>query len=208
MYIETPLESIDPLELLNNEAYRWLHNAILRNFTDLTYNYYFDRNNQELFTLYFLAVYVLKGEEGSDKVEIQGLNDQQRTIILSRINRIENGDSDIIEIPRLYEGEWNTLLETLILKNDTSNDSNILKKNLDYIHQEQFQLESILFAFLNGVENENIENDLNEILNNIANNKLYEFLKLINGNDDFEVLNLLNSLKVYDTNSVRIVKTG
>ena len=208
MYIETPLESIDPLELLNNEAYRWLHNAILRNFTDLTYNYYFDRNNHELFTLYFLAVYVLKGEEGSDEVEIQGLNDQQRTIILSRINRIENGDSDIIEIPRLYEGEWNTLLETLILKNDTSNDSNILKKNLDYIHQEQFQLESILFAFLNGVENENIENDLNEILNNIANNKLYEFLKLINGDGDFEVLNLLNSLKVYDTNSVRIVKTG
>ena len=83
-----------------------------------------------------------------------------------------------------------------------------MKKNLDYIHQEQFQLESILFAFLNGVENENIENDLNKILNNIANNKLYEFLKLINGNDNFEVLNLLNSLKVYDTNSVRIVKTG
>ncbi len=51
-------------------------------------------------------------------------------------------------------------------------------------------------------------NDLNEILNNIANNKVYEFLKLVNGNDDFDALSLLNSLKIFDTDSVRIVKTG
>ena len=208
MYNDTPLESIDPSELLNNEAYRWLHNAIHRNFTDLAYTYYFDKNNHELFTLYFLTVYVLKGEEGSDKVEIQGLNDEQKSVILSRINRIENEDPDIIEIPRLFEGEWNTLLEAVILKNDDSKDSNTLKKNLDYIHQEQFQLESILLAFLDGVDDEKIENDLNEILNNIANNKIYEFLKLVNGNDDFDALSLLNSLKIFDTDSVRIVKTG
>jgi len=208
MYSATPLESIDPSELLNNEAYRWLHNAIHRNFTDLAYTYYFDKNNHELFTLFILTVYVLKGEEGSNEVEIQGLNDEQKSVILSRINRIENEDSNIIEIPRLFEGEWNTLLESVILKNDDSKDSNTLKKNLEYIHQEQFQLESILFAFLNGVEDENIENDLIEILNNIANNKIYEFLKLINGNDDFDALGLLNSLKIFDTDSVRIVKTG
>ena len=208
MYNVTPLESIDPSELLNNEAYRWLHNAILRNFTDLAYTYYFDKNNHELFTLFILTVYVLKGEEGSNEVEIQGLNDEQKSVILSRINRIENEDSDIIEIPRLYEGEWNTLLEAVILKNDDSKDSNTLKKNLEYIHQEQFQLESILLAFLDGVEDEKIENDLNEILNNIANNKIYEFLKLVNGNDDFDVLSFLNSLKIFDTDSVRIVKTG
>ena len=151
MYNVTPLESIDPSELLNNEAYRWLHNAILRNFTDLAYTYYFDKNNHELFTLFILTVYVLKGEEGSNKVEIQGLNDEQKSVILSRINRIDNEDSDIIEIPRLFEGEWNTLLEAVILKNDDSKDSNTLKKNLEYIHQEQFQLESILMAFLNGI---------------------------------------------------------
>ena len=208
MYNPTPLESIDPSDLLNNEAYIWLHNAIHRNFTDLAYTYYFDKNNHELFTLFILTVYVLKGEEGSDKVEIQGLNDEQKSVILSRINRIENEDSNIIEIPRLFEGEWNTLLESVILKNDDSKDSNTLKKNLEYIHQEQFQLESILFAFLNGVEDENIENDLIEILNNIANNKIYEFLKLVNGNDDFDALSLLNSLKIFDTDSVRIVKTG
>ena len=194
--------------ILNNEAYRWLHNAIHRNFTDLAYTYYFDKNNHELFTLFILTVYVLKGEEGSNEVEIQGLNDEQKSVILSRINRIENEDSNIIEVPRLFEGEWNTLLEAVILKNDDSKDSNTLKKNLEYIHQEQFQLESILFAFLDGVENENIENDLNEILNNIANNKIYEFLKLVNGNDDFDVLSFLNSLKIFDTDSVRIVKTG
>ena len=208
MYNVTPLESIDPSELLNNEAYRWLHNAILRNFTDLAYTYYFDKNNHELFTLFILTVYVLKGEEGSNEVEIQGLNDEQKSVILSRINRIENEDSDIIEIPRLYEGEWNTLLEAVILKNDDSKDSNTLKRNMEYIHQEQFQLESILLAFLDGVEDEKIENDLNEILNNIANNKIYEFLKLVNGNDDFDVLSFLNSLKIFDTDSVRIVKTG
>ena len=208
MYNATPLESIDPSELLNNEAYRWLHNALHRNFTDLAYTYYFDKNNHELFTLFILTVYVLKGEEGSDEVEIQGLNDEQKSVILSRINRIDNEDSDIIEVPRLYEGEWNTLLEAVILKNDDSKDSNTLKKNLEYIHQEQFQLESILMAFLNGVEDEKIENDLNEILNNIANNKVYEFLKLVNGNDDFDALSLLNSLKIFDTDSVRIVKTG
>jgi len=50
--------------------------------------------------------------------------------------------------------------------------------------------------------------DLNEILNNIANNKVYEFLKLVNGNDDFDALSLLNSLKIFDTDRVRIVKTG
>ena len=208
MYNVTPLESIDPSELLNNEAYRWLHNAILRNFTDLAYTYYFDKNNHELFTLYFLTVYVLKGEEGSNEVEIQGLNDEQKSVILSRINRIENEDSNIIEIPRLFEGEWNTLLESVILKNDDSKDSNTLKRNMEYIHQEQFQLESILLAFLDGVEDEKIENDLNEILNNIANNKIYEFLELVNGNDDFDVLSCLNSLKIFDTDSVRIVKTG
>jgi len=208
LYNANPLESIDPSELLNNEAYRWLHNAIHRNFTDLAYTYYFDKNNHELFTLFILTVYVLKGEEGSNEVEIQGLNDEQKSVILSRINRIENEDSDIIEVPRLFEGEWNTLLEAVILKNDDSKDSNTLKKNLDYIHQEQFQLESILLAFLNGVEDEKIENDLNEILNNIANNKIYEFLKLVNGNDDFDVLSFLNSLKIFDTDSVRIVKTG
>ena len=208
MYNATPLESIDPSELLNNEAYRWLHNASHRNFTDLAYTYYFDKNNHELFTLFILTVYVLKGEEGSNEVEIQGLNDEQKSVILSRINRIDNEDSDIIEVPRLFEGEWNTLLEAVILKNDDSKDSNTLKRNMEYIHQEQFQLESILLAFLNGVEDEKIENDLNEILNNIANNKIYEFLKLVNGNDDFDVLTLLNSLKIFDTDSVRIVKTG
>ena len=208
MYNATPLESIDPSDLLNNEAYRWLHNAIHRNFTDLAYTYYFDKNNHELFTLFILTVYVLKGEEGSNEVEIQGLNDEQKSVILSRINRIDNEDSDIIEVPRLFEGEWNTLLEAVILKNDDSKDSNTLKKNLEYIHQEQFQLESILMAFLNGVEDEKIEDDLNDILNNIANNKIYEFLKLVNGNDDFDVLTLLNSLKIFDTDSVRIVKTG
>ena len=67
---------------------------------------------------------------------------------------------------------------------------------------------AVLGKFLDGVENENIENDLNEILNNIANNKVYEFLKLVNGNDDFDALSLLNSLKIFDTDSVRIVKTG
>ena len=208
MYNATPLESIDPSDLLNNEAYRWLHNAIHRNFTDLAYTYYFDKNNHELFTLFILTVYVLKGEEGSNEVEIQGLNDEQKSVILSRVNRIDNEDSDIIEVPRLFEGEWNTLLEAVILKNDDSKDSNTLKKNLDYIHQEQFQLESILLAFLNGVEDEKIENDLNDIINNIANNKIYEFLKLVNGNDDFDILTLLNSLKIFDTDSVRIVKTG
>ena len=208
MYNANPLESIDPSELLSNEAYRWLHNAIHRNFSDLTYTYYFDKNNHELFTLFILTVYVLKGEEGSNEVEIQGLNDEQKSVILSRINRIENEDSNIIEIPRLFEGEWNTLLESVILKNDDSKDSNTLKNNLEYIHQEQFQLESILQAFLDGVEDEKIENDLNEILNNIANNKIYEFLKLVNGNDDFDVLSFLNSLKIFDTDSVRIVKTG
>ena len=124
MYNATPLESIDPSDLLNNEAYRWLHNAIHRNFTDLAYTYYFDKNNHELFTLFILTVYVLKGEEGSDEVEIQGLNDEQKSVILSRINRVENEDSDIIEVPRLFEGEWNTLLEAVILKNDDSKDSN------------------------------------------------------------------------------------
>ena len=79
---------------------------------------------------------------------------------------------------------------------------------MEYIHQEQFQLESILLSFLDGVEDEKIENDLNEILNNIANNKIYEFLELVNGNDDFDVLSCLNSLKIFDTDSVRIVKTG
>ena len=208
MYNVTPLESIDPSELLNNEAYRWLHNAILRNFTDLAYTYYLDEKNHELFTLFILTVYVLKGDEGSDEVEIQGLNDEQKSVILARIDRIDNEDSDIIEIPRLFEGEWNTLLEAVILKNDDSIDSNTLKKNLEYIHQEQFQLESILLSFLDGVEDEKIENDLNEILNNIANNKIYEFLELVNGNDDFDVLSCLNSLKIFDTDSVRIVKTG
>jgi len=208
LYNDNPLESIDPSELLNNEAYRWLHNALHRNFTDLAYTYYFDKNNHELFTLFILTVYVLKGEEGSNEVEIQGLNDEQKSVILSRINRIDNKDSDIIEVPRLFEGEWNTLLEAVILKNDDSKDSNTLKRNMEYIHQEQFQLESILMAFLNGVEDEKIEDDLNDILNNIANNKIYEFLKLVNGNDDFDVLSFLNSLKIFDTDSVRIVKTG
>jgi len=208
LYNANPLENIDLSELLNNEAYRWLHNAIHRNFTDLTYTYYFDKNNHELFTLFILTVYVLKGEKGSDEVEIQGLNEEQKSVILSRINRIENQDPNIIEIPRLFEGEWNTLLESVILKNDDSKDSDTLKKNLKYIHQEQFQLDSILLAFLNGVEDGNIENDLNDILNNIANNKIYEFLKLVNGNDDFDVLSFLNSLKIFDTDSVRIIKTG
>ena len=208
MYNDNPLESIDPSELLNNEAYRWLHNAPHRNFTDLAYTYYFDKINHELFTLFILTVYVLKGEEGSNEVEIQGLNDEQKSVSLSRVNRIDNEDSDIIEVPRLFEGEWNTLLEAVILKNDDSKDSNTLKRNMEYIHQEQFQLESILLAFLDGVEDEKIENDLNEILNNIANNKIYEFLELVNGNDDFDVLSCLNSLKIFDTDSVRIVKTG
>ena len=208
MYNVTPLESIDPSELLNNEAYKWLHNAILRNFTDLAYTYYLDEKNHELFTLFILTVYVLKGDEGSDEVEIQGLNDEQKSVILARIDRIDNEDSDIIEIPRLFEGEWDTLMEAVILKNDDSIDSNTLKKNLEYIHQKQFQLESILLSFLDGVEDEKIENDLNKIINNIANNKIYEFLKLVNGNDDFDELSLLNSLKIFDTDSVRIVKTG
>ena len=99
-------------------------------------------------------------------------------------------------------------MEAVIIKNDDSKDSNTMKRNLEYIHQEQFQLESILLAFLDGVEDEKIENDLNEILNNIANNKIYEFLELVNGNDDFDVLSCLNSLKIFDTDSVRIVKTG
>ena len=204
LYDTNPLDTIDPSELLNNEAYRWIHNAVCRVFTDSAYKYYCDKNDQELFTIFILTAHVLKGEEGSEKVEILGMNDEQRTVILSRIDRIDNDDPNIIEVPRLYENEWNTLMETVILQNEGLEESERLKRNLVHINQEQFCLESILTPFLDGVNNEKIEDDAYEILNNIGNNKIYEFLKMVDGNEDIDVMAVLNSLKIVEDFKMKV----
>ena len=204
MYDTNSLDTIDPSELLNNEAYRWIHNAVCRVFTDSAYKYYCDKKNQELFTIFILTVHVLKGEEGSEKVEILGMNDEQRSIILSRIDKIDNEDPNIIEVPRLYENEWNTLMETVILQNEGLEESERLKRNLVHINQEQFCLESILTPFLDGVNNEKIEDDAYEILNNIGNNKIYEFLKMVDGNEDIDVMAVLNSLKIVEDFKMKV----
>ena len=204
MYYTNSLDAIDPSELLNNEAYRWIHNAVCRVFTDSAYMYYCDKNDQELFTIFILTAHVLKGEEGSEKVEILGMNDEQRSIILSRIDRIENNDPNIVEVPRLRESDWKTLMVEVILKNEGLEESERLKRNLLQIIQEEFCIESILTPFLDGVNNEKIEDDANEILNNMSNNTIYEFLKMVDGNEDIDVMEVLNSLKIVEDFKMKV----
>ena len=203
-YIINPLDNIDPSELLNNEVYRWIHNAVCRVFTDSAYMYYCDKNDQELFTIFILTAHVLKGEEGSEKVEILGMNDEQRSIILSRIDRIENNDPNIVEVPRLRESDWKTLMVEVILKNEGLEESERLKRNLLQIIQEEFCIESILTPFLDGINNEKIEDDANEILNNMSNNTIYEFLKMVDGNEDIDVMEVLNSLKIVEDFKMKV----
>ena len=204
MYYTNSLDAIDPSELLNNEAYRWIHNAVCRVFTDSAYMYYYDKNDQELFTIFILTAHVLKGEEGSEKVEILGMNDEQRSIILSRIDRIENNDPNIVEVPRLRESDWKRLMVEVILKNEGLEESERLKRNLLQIIQEEFCIESILTPFLDGVNNEKIEDDANEILNNMGNNTIYEFLKMVDGNEDIDVMAVLNSLKIVEDFKMKV----
>ena len=204
MYYTNSLDAIDPSELLNNEAYRWIHNAVCRVFTDSAYMYYCDKNDQELFTIFILTAHVLKGEEGSEKVEILGMNDEQRSIILSRLDRIENNDPNIVEVPRLRESDWKTLMLEVISKNKGLEESERLKRNLLQIIQEEFCIESILTPFLDGVNNEKIEDDANEILNNMSNNTIYEFLKMVDGNEDIDVMEVLNSLKIVEDFKMKV----
>ena len=132
------------------------------------------------------------------------MNDEQRSIILSRIDRIENNDPNIVEVPRLRESDWKRLMVEVILKNEGLEESERLKRNLLQIIQEEFCIESILTPFLDGVNNEKIEDDANEILNNMGNNTIYEFLKMVDGNEDIDVMEVLNSLKIVEDFKMKV----
>ena len=139
--------------------------------------------------------FALTDEEGKRRVSTT-LSDLQKEIIITRIERIDNEDDNIIEVPRLSEGEWDTLMNTVILKNQDSDDIQKLESNLDSIHKSNFELETIVLTFLSDINDEKIDDDFHDIYKILINNKINNWLKLIDDGSGKSVMQMLDGLKV------------
>jgi len=170
MFTQDPFENLDPLELIMHVSYQFIHNAICYNFKNSAYMFYVDLKSKELFSISIMLRFALTDEEGKRRVSTT-LSDLQKEIIISRIERIDNEDDNIIEVPRLSEGEWDTLMNTVILKNKDSDDIQKLESNLDNIHKSNFELETIVLTFLSDINDEKIDDDFHDIYKILVNNK-------------------------------------
>ena len=201
MFTQDPFENLDPFELIMHGSYRFIHNAICYNFRNSAYMFYVDLKSKELFSIFIMLRFALTDEEGKRRVSTT-LSDLQKEIIISRIERIDNEDDNIIEVPRLSEGEWDTLMNTVILKNKDSDDIQKLESNLDNIHKSNFELETIVLTFLSGISDEKIDDDFQDIYKILVNNKINNWLKLIDDGTEKSVMQILDSLKVCELENV------
>ena len=201
MFTQDPFDNLDPSELIMHGSYQFIHNAICYNFKNSAHMFYVDLKSKELFSIFIMLRFALTDEEGKRRVSTT-LSDLQKEIIISRIERIDNEDDNIIEVPRLSEGEWDTLMNTVILKNKDSDDILKLESNLDNIHKINFELETIVFTFLSGISDEKIDDDFHDIYKILINNKINNWLKLIDGETGKGVMQILDSLKVCELENV------
>jgi len=195
MFTQDPFENLDPFELIMHVSYQFIHNAVCYNFKNSAHSFYVDLKSKELFSISITLRFALTDDEG-EKLISTGLSDEYKAIIISRIERIDNENDNIIEIPRLSEGEWDTLMNTVILKNKDSDDILKLESNLDNIHKSNFELETIVFTFLAGISDEKIDDDFHDIYKILVNNKINNWLKLIDDRTGKSVMQILDSLKV------------
>ena len=201
MFTQDPFENLDPIELIMHGSYQFIQNAICYNFRDSAYMFYVDLKSKELFSIFIMLRFALTDEEGKRRVSTT-LSDLQKEIIISRIERIDNEDDNIIEVPRLSEGEWDTLMNTVILKNQDSDDIQKLESNLDNIHKSNFELETIVLTFLSGTSDEKIDDDFHDIYKILINNKINNWLKLIDDGTEKSAMQILDSLKVCELENV------
>ena len=182
-------------------SYQFIHNAICYNFRDSAYMFYVDLKSKELFSIFIMLRLALTEEKLRARLSTT-LSDLQKEIIISRIKRIDNEDDNIIEVPRLSEGEWDTLMNTVILKNKDSDDIQKLESNLDNIHESNFELDTIVLTFLSGINDEKIDDDFHDIYKILINNKINNWLKLVDGETGEGVMQILDSLKVCELENV------
>ena len=206
MFTQDPFDNLDPSELIMHGSYQFIQNAICYNFKNSAHMFYVDLKSKELFSIFIMLRFALTDEEGKRRVSTT-LSDLQKEIILSRIKRIDNEDDNIIEVPRLSEGEWDTLMNTVILKNQDSDDIQKLESNLDNIHKSNFELETIVLTFLSDINDEKIDDDFHDIYKILINNKINNWLKLIDDGTEKSVLQILDSLKVCKIANVSMKKS-
>ena len=195
MFTQDPFDNLDPSELIMYGSYQFIQNAICYNFRDSAHMFYVDLKSKELFSIFIMLRFALTDEEGKRRVSTT-LSDLQKEIITSRIERIDNEDDNIIEVPRLSEGEWDTLMNTVILKNQDSDDIQKLESNLDNIHKSNFELETIVLTFLSDINDEKIDDDFHDIYKILINNKINNWLKLIDDGIEKSFMQILDSLQV------------
>ncbi len=205
MFTQDPFENLDPIELIMHGSYKFIHNAVCYNFKNSAHSFYVDLKSKELFSIFIMLRFGLTDEEGKRRVSTT-LSDLQKEIIISRIERIDHEDDNIIEVPRLSEGEWDTLMNTVLLKNKDSDDIQKLESNLDNIHKSNFELETIVLTFLSGISDEKINDDFHDIYKILVNNKINNWLKLIDDGTEKSVMQILDSLKVCKIANVSMKK--
>jgi hypothetical protein len=155
--------------------------------------YYFDKRNKELFSTGMFLEMIIRGKMD---VEVEtNLSQEDMSSYSERIRRIDEND-DIIEIPRISQGEWDTIMETVILQNESSQYKRQLEDNLNVIRGKQYWVESFTIAFTEGVDDRKVEEDFDKLLNNVANNRIYNWVRSIDENEDRDVMEILNSLNV------------
>ena len=193
MFDTDPFENINFTELLSNKAFLFLHNAICRNFSEQSMKYYFDKRNKELFSTGIFLEMIIRGK--MDVGAETNLSQEEMSSYSERIRRIDEND-DIIEIPRISQGEWDTIMETVILQNESSQYKRQLEDNLNDIRGKQYWVKSFILAFTKGVDDRKVEEDFDKLLNNIVSNRIYNWVRSIDENEDRDVMEILNSLNV------------
>ena len=211
MYSNNPLtEKADQFTLANNDIYRWIYNAVVRPFPENTTMFYCDIDKRELFSVFIFVYWKLTQsndfEDVKNKLRMDGITETQKSKLISKIKKIDDNHSSIVEIQRLTEDEWNFMMETIIHQNNDTEDGKILKKNMKYIHENKFSLDSIMFPFLKDINSEKILDDCHNLFGDIANCKIYDFLKMIDNNLDADPLGVLNSFTIFYTNNIKMQK--
>jgi len=110
--------------------YRWLELAFTEQVDRLNESYYFDRRDNEFFSV-FITDFFLTDPTSTDTYSDNPYSKTELEILAERINRLEQKDNSILNVPRLTIDERKQMMEKFLENNDRSSNHSELQKIID-----------------------------------------------------------------------------
>ncbi|MDO5981736.1 hypothetical protein [Flavivirga spongiicola] len=165
-----------------NQILNWLMIGISQSPFSLNEVFYLDKSNNEFFSILATDYFMLDEDLGIAKNTTTSYSSQNENSIVNRIQRIENDDKEIIEIPRLsYNERKKTLIEFLDSINDEKEKERITHLYIN-IESETPDVRNLFNRSFEIESDKNTVEKWNTLKNEILLTKAESFINLNNIN--------------------------